>query len=304
MTVKQPKPNLVRWFFFALFFVQAGVFLAMKALYGSASSQTVRWYFAIFFVLLGAYFLINEFYGPEGSFHAVDPETLQRLDDAFDRRHEPDKPSRMRAVRFAGACFLLAVLAAFTHVEFIVLYGIMCLLAAVFSAIAYFQLRNVADKRIAVLTPRRATAVIPGYWFAAFAIAGLSILAFAWTPAFTVSSIVVCISTLITTIAGFRVTQLGAILSGVDLPAEQAVDNRMRFMRSSSTLVLASAQPAAFCWQAMGPFEYNSPQFAVFVFTIAVFIGYNVWFWRKRSIALRINAAPPAGASASLSQGA
>ena len=298
MTVNHAKPQLVRWFYL-LFFIQIGVFLVMKALYGGDEwfSHVIRWFFAAFFASLGAFLVIKELYGGEGSFRASDPETLRRLDDAFDRRHEPDEPSRMRAFRFAAACLAMAILAAFTRIEFVVLYGLICLMGAVFSAVSYLQLRNVADKRVAVLTPRKATAVIPGCWFAALAIAGISTLIYAWTPESAIGAVVVCVSTLITTVVGLRVTQLGAILSGVDLAAEQVVDDRMRFMRSSSTLLLASAQPAAFSLQAMRPFDYNSPQFAVFVFTMAVFIGYNLWFWRKRMVTLRIDIGMSTGVS-------
>lgn len=254
-------------------------------------------YYAIFFVLFGVLVVTKELYGGEGSFHAADGETLRRLDQAFDRRHEPEGPSRVRALRWGSVSLVVAILAAFTQIQFIVLYSILCLSWAAFSAASYLQLRNVADKRVAILTPRKTTTVIPAYWFAAFAIAGLSLLVYARSPEFTISSIVVCTSTLVTTTVGWRVTQLRAILSGVDLPAEQVVDQRMRFMRSASTLMVASVLPAAFCWQAMAPFDKNSPQFAAFILSMAVFIGYNLWFWRKRTIALHIDTRTLTGVS-------
>jgi hypothetical protein len=264
-----------------------------------AYPQTLHWMWAGLFVFLGIFVVAKELFGGEGSFHAADRETLRRLDEAFDRRHEPEGPSRVRAFRWGAASIILAILAAFTQIQFIILYDMLCLLGAAFSAASYLQLRNSADKRVAISAPRKTTAVVPAYWFAAFAIAGLSILVYARAPQFTLSSLLVCASTLVTTLVGWRVTPLRAILSGVDIPAEHVVDDRMRFMRSASTLVLASVQPAAFCWQAMAPFDFYSPQFAVCILSLGVFIGYGLWFFAKRAVALRISTTLPTGVSVS-----
>src|SRR5579871_723823 len=108
--------------------------------------QLLHWYYAGFLALLGLVVIVKELYGGEGAFNAADGPTLRRLDDAYDRRHEPERPSRVRAFRWGAACIAVAVLAAFTSIQFIILYDIVCLLGAAFAAASYFQIRNVADK--------------------------------------------------------------------------------------------------------------------------------------------------------------
>jgi hypothetical protein len=79
-------------------------------------------------------------------------------------------------------------------------------------------------------------------------------------------------------------TLLPAMLTGVDVPAEQLVDDRLRFNRSTMPLFYALAQTFAFCVQFR---DLNSVETAAFGLSF-LWVAFWIWItlWRARPVRL------------------
>ena len=215
------------------------------------SDAFLHWWWLGFFVGFGILILLrSRSFGGFGCEIDAACDSQQRISAAFERRRTAEPLSRWLVAPWGIASIAIGVVAAVTHVLPVLLYALMCLCGAITFGVAYLHLRNLSEKRVAVLAARSPFSAIPPLWFAAAMLSALSILPFATQRDDAVPTLVVFFSTLATVAISWRLTLLPAVLSGVDVPAEQAVDDRIRARRSSSVLFLALVQPLAFSFQS------------------------------------------------------
>jgi hypothetical protein len=178
-----------------------------------------------------------------------------RVQRAIERRQIAEgAPARLGVWMGAGS-LALSALTLLTNIPVGLLYALLCLVIVAVGASAFLQLRNTQQRRVAVLASRTPDQVIPPYWFLLAALSACSILPFASRSQWTLATVLVCISSLVTAFIAWRLTMLGAILTGDDVPAEQYVDERVRTYRCSTVMVLALIQPFVFATQAVDQFE-------------------------------------------------
>ena len=248
----------------------------------------MHWYWVAFFVAFGIFLMTQRrYFGSVKSacctfrVAGCDADLGERLRAAVERRQQAEgAPAPLGA--YMGAVSVAAgILLAVTPLEVGVLYPLFCLCQTLICALAYWQLRNAQPVRVAVLSVRSSDAVVPSYWFLVAALASLSVLAYTSVPALRSGAIVVCCSGLLATLLAWRLTALPAMLSGVDIPAEQLVDDRVRLSRSSGCLVFAVVQGFIFCTQAL--VETTPLQLAANVLSGLACFAFALWFvWRLR----------------------
>jgi hypothetical protein len=209
-----------------------------------------------------------------------------RVRSAIERRQIAEGPP-LPIGRWTGAASMLLSLAcAFTSTPVAVLYAILCLLIAMVGAAALQQLRNTQQKRVAVLTSRTPGKVLPPFWFVLAVLSAVSILPFTEHPQWGFATVAVCMSSLATTFVAWRLTHLGAILTGEDVPAEQFVDDRVRSHRVSTILLLALIQPFVFTTQMPDSFG-SYAQVAVGISAV-IMLAFGVLHVRAQRQAARI----------------
>jgi hypothetical protein len=255
------------------------------------SSLFLHWFWVAFFITFGAYLImrrrsLSPVSAAVGAFgtckiRARDASTQQRLDAAAARRENSEHIPSYVGLYMGAAAVLMGVIAAFTWIQPALLYGVLCSDLAIIMAAAYLHLRNSQPRRIAMLSVRTPDSVIPSYWFILSAIAALALLTYATQSQFAISSAVVCVTTLVTTAIAWRLTQLPAMLAGVDVPAEQVVDDRLRFSRSASALILAMVQPFVFCSQTI-VVHTSIAQTATLAFASVIWIAFCAWVIAKQ----------------------
>jgi hypothetical protein len=255
--------------------------------------EVLHWIWVAFFIVFGIYLMVRpgcltKIRGMfERPLSGTGEEFQHRVQAAVLRREEAESVPRVIAVYIGGITVALGIVAALTWIQSGLLYGVMCLLFAMISGITYLQLRNMQAKRVAVLAPRTPVSVIPAFWFFAAVASALSILAFALRPDARVSTIIVCVSSLLTTAIAWRLTRLPALLSGQDIAMEKLVDDRVRATRSRNVLNLAIIQPFVLCSQLLIT-DTTNVQLAAFFFSLLVFLAYFAWSQRKLAAPLPV----------------
>lgn len=131
--------------------------------------------------------------------------------------------------------------------------------------------------------------VIPAVWFFLGMVLALCSLAYLARPAWALASATVCLSSALTLFIAWRLTHLGAILSGQDLVAERIVDERIRFYRSSNAVMLAYAQPFIFVSQMYE--DAGTLHWAAYGITGCAFLAFVVWMLRRQRSAVKLNEA-------------
>lgn len=246
----------------------------------------IHWYWVGFFVAFGVFLMTQR--RNFGSVKAAcctfrigceHADMEGRLRAAIERRQQAEGAPAPLGVYMGGASIAAGAVLAFTRLPVGVLYPLFCFCMALISAAAYQRLRNVQPLRVAVLSMRNSDAVVPSYWFAISALASMSVLAYATMPQFRIGSIVVCCSSLLATAIAWKLTELPAIFSGVDIPAEQIVDDRVRFYRSSGCLLFAIVQGFIFCSQTL--VAANPAQLAAYFLTGIGCLAFAIWFVRR-----------------------
>jgi hypothetical protein len=208
-----------------------------------------------------------------------------RIREAVARRQRAEAPKAPLGVWMGIVSIALSAAAAFSSVSVGLLYTILCLAIAGASAQVFLQLRNSNRTRVAVLSIRTPAEVISPYWFVLAAGSACWTLVFIDQPGLKLASVLVCVSAIFTSFIAWRLTTLGAILSGDDLPAEKIVDDRLRFYRSSTALVLAYMQPFVFATQTV---EDSPLKWIAAIATFLLFIAYAAWMLRRQRAAVRI----------------
>jgi hypothetical protein len=208
----------------------------------------------------------------------------ERIESAIKRRQIAEGPPAPIGLYTAAVMLLIAVLAALNIGAPTQMYSLFCIATPLIAAAAFLRLRNLQPTRAAVLSVRTSDSVIPSYWFVAAAISALLVLSFASDPAYALAAGIVCAASLMTIYIAWRMTLLPAMLTGVDVPAEQLVDDRLRFNRSTMPLFYALVQTFAFCMQFR---SVNSIETAAYYVSL-LWVVFMIWttLWRARPVRL------------------
>lgn len=173
--------------------------------------------------------------------------------------------------------------------------GVMCLGLSLLMLGAYLRIRNAQPVRVAVLAPRVPTDVIPMPWFGAAAVSACSTL-LGLTQANSgefFAALLVTVSALATTGVAWGMTGLPARLAGDDVAIEGFIDERVRFNRAASILLMAFAQTSIYFVQAAFRPELSTATISILAVNLALYAGYLVWMLQRRK-------APPAALPAGI----
>ncbi|HZT12011.1 MAG TPA: hypothetical protein VFA29_04385 [Candidatus Baltobacteraceae bacterium] len=253
-----------------------------------------HWFWPAFFTAFGIYLIVQRHWATPRVASCLriagkgQAAACERIAAAIARRQEAEGAPAPLGVWTGVASIVLGIVAATTTVLPALLYSALCLTVAAASAAAYLRLKNSQNKRVAVLSNRDQGAVIPDYWFAIAAISCASVLVFVSQDRYALSAILVCGASTAAALIARRLTRLPALLSGADVPAEQLVDDHLRFARSAVALVYALVQPFVFCTQL----PQDSPlQAAAYVWNWFPWIGFGLWMlWRMRRPRILVSA--------------
>lgn len=252
----------------------------------------LHWFWTGFFVLFGVFLMTrNKTFLSACSADCfmkfkADNDALNRLTAAVKRREQAEGAPFPLGVWLGSYSILLAAVAATGRVQPALLYACLCLGMAAASAVVFLRIRNSQSVRVAVLSARNADSVIPFYWFAIAFASALAVLTYTANTQYRGAALLVAVSSLITTAIAWRLTNLPALLTGVDVSAEQVVDDRLRFFRSRAAMVFAVVQTFVFCSQVIG--DATVPQMASYWFTFAVWISFAVWMIRRQFSVIRL----------------
>lgn len=252
----------------------------------------LHWFWVAFFVLFGLNLIRQKTYLTAGrAACGLSAQTNnERLCAAVERRRDAEGVPPPVGWWTGAFSIVLALIAAFGHVPFTVLYGALCFSLAAAVGAVFLRLRNSQYRRTAILRPRSISSVIPAYWFALAILCGLSILSYATVPGQAVSCALVCVSSLASTAIAWKLTQLPALLSGNDIAAEEVVDARLRFVRSASALVFAFVQTFVFCSQYL---DVKTPwQTAAYILNWPSWIAFGIWMFYRMFAQRRMTIAP------------
>lgn len=247
----------------------------------------LHWFWTGFFAVFGAYLLMwaRNFAGPQAAnchirVASPDADTAnERIESAVTRREAAEgRPPRL-GLWLGFWSLLLAAVAATGRVQPALLYALLCLGAAVAIGAAFLRLRNSQTTRVAVLAARSPEGVIPPVWFYGAAISALMLLIYAGSEQYRWPAAIVIASSLLTTAIAWRLTTLPALLSGVDVPAEQIIDERLRFHRSSLALFYATVQPFVFVSQTAA--KGGAAEQAAWYFALVVWGAFAFWMIRR-----------------------
>lgn len=227
----------------------------------------------------------------------ADPVLKQRVAQALQERRRVE--SVPLAFRIAAAIWIaLGVLFMLASAEKLLpqwvqslTYGITCLGLSLLTLGAYLRIRNAQPVRVAMLTRRVPTDVIPMPWFAVAAFSACSTL-LGITQANSgefIAALFVCISALATTGVAWGMTGLPARLTGEDVEIERFIDERVRFNRAASILLLVFGQTFFYFVQAKFFPELSITSIVVLAVDFALYAGYVVWMLQRRKAPLVSN---------------
>lgn len=216
-----------------------------------------HWFYTAFFALLAWSFLRNpaRYAATCAYFRNIDTDepARDRIMDASVRRKRLENISPNLGYYLGALNAVLAVLCGATWLQPSLWYAISTLGMALVTGVAYLQLRNSQRRRVAVLAPRGPGRAISPYWIAAAFLCALTPLVDIPHVPLRFTAIAVCAATLIIASIGWRLTLMPALLEGVDLPAEQFVDDRLRSMRSMGAFAVAIGVPFVYLAQTSVP---------------------------------------------------
>lgn len=252
----------------------------------------LHWFWVGFFVLFGVFLIarVRNYLSAGSAACAIkmpsDDAAAQRIQAAVKRRADAEGRPVPLGLWLGAFCFFLGALAAFTKVQPALLYALLCLGMAVGVALVFLRIRNSQPTRVAVLSVRSTEAAIPLYWFYLASASALAVLSYTANAQYRFSAIIVTVSSLLTIAIAWRLTNLPALLSGVDIPAEQIVDDRLRSYRSRAVMVFGVVQTFVFCSQVLA--EQTDVQTLSYVLTTVVWIAFGIWLIRGRFAPVRL----------------
>lgn len=248
----------------------------------------LRWFYTAFFALFGVFQILRgrNFLSARTAdcflkVPASDTSgTLQRVEAAVERRQAAEGTPVPLGLWMGSFSFVLAAVAATGLIKPGLLYAAMCLGMTLGVAAVFLRLRNSQPTRVAVLSARSVHAVIPSYWFFAAAFSALTVLSYAAIPQYRIASVLVTVSSLLSVALAWRLAGLPALLTGVDITAEQFVDDRLRFYRSRAAMVFGVCETFVFCALVTG--DRNMLQLLSYALTAAVCIAFAVWMLKRQ----------------------
>jgi len=227
----------------------------------------------------------------------ADPMLKERVTRALQgRRRVEAVPLVFRVVAAIWiACGVLVMLASsenlLPHWVQSMAYGITCLGLSLLTLAAYLRIRNAQPVRVALLARRLPTDAIPIAWFAVAAACACSTL-IGITQSNSgelFAALFVFVSALATIGVAWGITGLPARLAGEDVEIERFIDERVRFNRAASILLMVFAQTSIYFVQAgFGP-EVSTATLILLFVNVVVYAGYIVWMLQKRKAPLRAN---------------
>lgn len=252
----------------------------------------LHWFWTSFFVLFGVFVMTRgrNYLGASSAdcFMKVraDSETFSRLKAAVKRREDAEGTPFPLGLWLGSFSIILGAVAATGRIQPVSLYAVLCLGMAAANAAVFLRIRNSQSVRVAVLSARHADSVIPLYWFALACASALSLLTYTVNPQLRGAALLVMTSSLLTIAIAWRLTNLPALLAGVDVSAEQVIDGRLRFFRSRAAMTFAVVQTFVFCSQVFG--QTTSAQNASYLLTTVVWIGFSVWMIRRQFATIQL----------------
>lgn len=258
------------------------------------SHEHVHWLFAVFFAGVAVYIAVNGRYAlnarcawaglrvAAGDGSSDD----QRIEAAVKRRQAAEGPPAPIGLFLSGIFMLLALAAAF-NVSRMMLFFVLaiCVGTPIITVLTFSRLRNLQPIRAALLAVRTSNSVIPTYWFVVAATCALLVLSFANVPGYALPSVIVCISSLMTVLMAWRMTLLPAMISGEDVPAEQLVDDRLRFNRSTVCMFYALLETWMFDNLVRSTTALQAIAFYVSLVSVVAFWLW-ITLWRYRAVRL------------------
>lgn len=207
--------------------------------------------------------------------------TVKRIEAAVERRQTAEGARVPLGLWMGCFSFILAAVEATGRVHPpAVLYALLCFGMSLGVAAVFLRLRNSQAMRVALLSARTVDSVMPSYWFLAAVISACSVLAYAADSQYRLAAILVSLSSLVSVALAWRLANLPALLSGIDVPAEQIVDDRLRFYRSRAAMMFAVAETFVFCAQLLG--DRTPAQLASYLLTAIVWLAFAAWMLRRQ----------------------
>lgn len=250
----------------------------------------LRCFWAAFFVVFGVFMMTRgrNFLAActADCFLKVDsPEQRQRLEAAVERRVEAEGKPVPLGFWEGWLSIGLAALAATGLVQPELLYASLCFGMALGVAAVFLRLRNSQPKRVAILAARNPESVMPAYWFAIALISVLSLLTYVTTEGYRGPALLVMASSLLSIGFAWKLTALPALLTGVDVEAEQVIDDRLRFYRTRAAMMFAVAQTFVLCTSAG---NLTPAQTVSYVLTAVACVAFTFWMIRRQFAAVRV----------------
>jgi hypothetical protein len=256
-------------------------------MYEVALSEALRWFMTGMLGIMGLLTVLGPrqlaAVCPYVPTRGLDPSLQERVEDAAIRRKalEDISPAYGLTVGFAWLSF--AALCGAGAATPAIWYAAAFLTLSAGMAAAYLHLRRVAGRRIAVLSARTATSVVPWFWFAVAAAVTLATLVWSELRAPGWPAVAVALAALASTYLASRVATMPALLSGDDVPAERFVDEHLRFGRATAILLFAFVELFVFVMFDIGRSGQWQGNVAIALTTALAWVAYSVW-----TIAVRV----------------
>ena len=253
----------------------------------------LHWFWTAFFVLFGLVFMTRgrRFLAActadcHLKIKTADSGARERIEAAVERRQAAEGAPVPLGMWLGAFSVLLGAVAATGRILPALLYALLCLGSAFGIGAIFLRLRNSQPTRVAMLCARSPESVIPAYWFGIAVLSALSVLTYAANPAYRVAAVIVAVSALLTVAIAWRLTNLPALLSGVDITAEQLIDDRLRAYRSQAAMVFALVQTFVFCSQVLA--DFTVAQSISYGLTAVIWIAFAIWMFRRRFAAVQL----------------
>lgn len=185
-----------------------------------------------------------------GARESLTPQERDRLEHVLEARRQVEGDT-YAATRWSGI-FAIAVapLVLIPAVPYVLPYAASCLVLAFATLVAYVQLRRATARRVAPLMRRSALSAFSPIGLAGAAVCLAGAIVFATLPEFRLAAIAIVVASLALCAIAWRVAVAPAILFGDDPQLEYAVDEHVRFCRTTGLIALACAPAAAFVFVA------------------------------------------------------
>jgi hypothetical protein len=207
------------------------------------ADEFMRWYIGIFLPVMGVLFFFTGRDLCQTKFQfwleLRDPKVNERLRAVLTKRDAMENMQTM-PWRIIGVLAVFAGIAVLSKwLSPVVGYALFCLgMTAAMSQI-YLSLRNRTERRAAVLAPRGSA--VPPILYAGALLASVLPLATLDQPSLRASALIIALACVGIVFVAYRASSMAALLGGDDPEIELFVDNRLRWARVGSLLLLSFA---------------------------------------------------------------